>query len=466
MFSPYTPQRSFSSELTSLLKDLTVERGYNANEADGSSNGQNVSVTSASSPIILKTFDFSNLPTELKAMTISFLDVLEVLSLSLTAKEYYELCKRPIVWKYLCMKTWKELRKNYDEYENPRVQGVDWQRYYYFRSVFLSTPAHLEWRSNPEGCLATLPSSRQSLSGTYVDGKVIYIGGQTSVTARFDDVYYFDPETLEFSKPKIVGHLPKFARHTAVSIEHTLYIFGGYDGFGTFFGLATFDTRTKLWSYPRTTGNPPIPRTNHAVTAIGSKMYLFGGNDTTRAPTDEFKHGTYGDFLAFDTETLHWSEPETTGTPPCPRSGHHMLAIGTKLYLFGGGLWNDKNKMWLERYNDMYVLDTETMRWEEVPQVTSPPQAFISLPHWVIDNFIFVYNDPLWCFDTLTGIWTMLTTTGARPSKRFLGPATVVEKSHSVFMFGGVYTSVINYLDQLVWPKSIYKVFLDSKSSH
>jgi hypothetical protein len=38
------------------------------------------------------------------------------------------------------------------------------------------------------------------------------------------------------------------------------------------------------------------------------------------------------------------------------------------------------------------------------PQISPPPLAFISLPHWSVDSFLFIFNDPLWCFDT--GSWT------------------------------------------------------------
>jgi hypothetical protein len=37
-----------------------------------------------------------------------------------------------------------------------------------------------------------------------------------------------------------------------------------------------------------------------------------------------------------------------------------MLTVGAKIYLFGGGLWNDKAKSWEERYNDMHMFDSGT----------------------------------------------------------------------------------------------------------
>ncbi len=49
----------------------------------------------------------------------------------------------------------------------------------------------LEWR-NRDVANNNTPSARQSLTANYIKGKIVYIGGQTSVTVRFDDIYYFD----------------------------------------------------------------------------------------------------------------------------------------------------------------------------------------------------------------------------------------------------------------------------------
>jgi len=394
-------------------------------------------------------FPFLVLPVELQSLAIKLLDPLDILSLSLTCKQIHQECQRPSIWKSVCKRWWKDVKKD--------SVCVDWRRYFYYRNVFLHpTKSLVGWKAVTT---STIPSARQSLTGTYSRGKVIYIGGQTSVTLRYDDIFFFDPETSVFSRPKTYGEQPpKFARHTAAEIKNKIYLFGGYDGFGSFYGLGIFDLDTLTWSYPKTKGTPPIPRTNHAVTAVGKVMYLFGGNDTTRPGAEDLKWGTFGDFVGFDTETLTWFDLPPRGKPPSPRSGHHMVTIGKKIYLFGGGLWNDKSKSWLERYTDMFAYDTETGEWSEIPQQNVPGNAFISLPQWVVEGFIFVYNDPLYCFDTVTNCWSHVKTRGHRPQKRFLAPATYVPSRNCVFIFGGVYTQVMNYLDQLYWPTNIFQI--------
>jgi hypothetical protein len=59
-----------------------------------------------------------------------------------------------------------------------------------------------------------------------------------------------------FERVELVsGAVPNFARHTAVAIGTKIWVYGGYDGIGSFFGLALFDTGTP----PRTPRTPHTP---------------------------------------------------------------------------------------------------------------------------------------------------------------------------------------------------------------
>jgi hypothetical protein len=48
---------------------------------------------------------------------------------------------------------------------------------------------------------------------------------------------------------------------------------------------------------------------------------------------------------------MAWSQAYVAGTSPSARSRHTTIAVGTKLYVFGGG---DDTRV----YNDLYILDT------------------------------------------------------------------------------------------------------------
>lgn len=401
-------------------------------------------------------FPFLSLPPELQFEVIkSITNPLDVLSMSLACKQTYMLTREDIIWKRMCSDRWTDITE----------QSSLWKKYFYERNVFLSSKPLLEWQEKDILSANTeLPPPRQSFTGTYINGKVVYIGGQMSVRVRFDDIYVFDPATKTFEKPTVRGNPPKFARHSSVAVGNDIYVFGGYDGFGTFFGLSVLHTLTWTWETPIIHGDIPIPRTNHALTAVGDKLYLFGGNDTTSPDKKDMKYGTYDDFSVYDTTSRTWYKLTTKGNAPCGRSGHHMVAIDNKIFLFGGGLWNDTTKSWIERYNDMFVYDTVTNEWKEMKQNNSPNYAFISLPHWTVGYFIFVYNDPVCCFDTITQTWHTLNTKGRKPQKRFLGPASYVPTTKEVFMFGGVYAEVMNDFDKLSWPCSITDVLMSECS--
>jgi len=395
-------------------------------------------------------FPFLALPKDIQVLILYMIDALDLLAISQTCKELRILTKQECIWRSQVLKKWCDLKSH----------PVRWKEYFYHRTAFVARKSEcLTWKC--KGVSENdLPSPRQSLSASVVNGNVYYIGGQTSITSRFDDIFVFNTDTRKFYLPNTKGKPPKFARHTAATVGTKIYVFGGFDGVGTFFNLQIFDTEKCEWiSNPPQHGETPVPRTNHAVTVDDKYLYLFGGNDTTNPQLQASQYGTFGDFWRLDTETMVWSVPPSKGKTPCPRSGHHMVTIDHKIYLYGGGLWDDSNKMWLNRYNDMWVYNTATGEWTEIKQQCAPRVNFISLPHWHIGCFIFTLADSLWCFDTLTECWYELPPHGQRPQKRFLGTAVKIPNKHEVYLFGGVYSEVVNYFDLLSWNNaSIYNL--------
>ncbi|KAL6039377.1 hypothetical protein STEG23_029037 [Scotinomys teguina] len=86
------------------------------------------------------------------------------------------------------------------------------------------------------------------------------------------------------------------------------------------------------WSIPATKGVIPSPRESHTAIIYCKKdsgrprMYVFGGMCGARLD----------DLWQLDLETMSWSQPETKGTVPLPRSLHTASVIGNKMYVFGG----------------------------------------------------------------------------------------------------------------------------------
>ena len=73
------------------------------------------------------------------------------------------------------------------------------------------------------------------------------------------------------------------------------------------------------------TGTSPSARWEHAMTAVGTDIYLFGGYSGEEL------------VFRFSTITKEWTMAAgVTGTSPSARNSHTMTAVGTDIYLFGG----------------------------------------------------------------------------------------------------------------------------------
>lgn len=137
-------------------------------------------------------------------------------------------------------------------------------------------------------------------------------------------------------------------------VGRKLYMFGGYDGDKCFNDIDILDMDTMTWIQPQVSGMIPMARNAHTMTVLGNKLYLFGGHSGN-------KH--LKDLHVFDTETLTWTEPQIFGSPPKGLRGHTANLIGNKIYLFGGYDGRGKSFKKIIPSNDLYVLNTDTMRW-------------------------------------------------------------------------------------------------------
>ncbi|KAI8006831.1 Nitrile-specifier protein 5 [Camellia lanceoleosa] len=136
-------------------------------------------------------------------------------------------------------------------------------------------------------------------------------------------------------------------------------------------------------------GSGPGARSSHAITIVGQKAYVFGGEFTPRVPVDNHMH-------VLDLNDLTWSVAEVTGDAPPPRVGVTMASIGETIYVFvgpSGDKWRKTNThsvfsaVGIGKYifisggevdpsdlghlgagqfsGDLYALDTETLVWQK-----------------------------------------------------------------------------------------------------
>ncbi|EFJ05499.1 hypothetical protein SELMODRAFT_431517 [Selaginella moellendorffii] len=114
---------------------------------------------------------------------------------------------------------------------------------------------------------------------------------------------------------------------------------------------------TYTWSKPVMKGTHPSPRDSHSSMAVGSKLYVFGGTDGT-SPLNHT--------LCFGYCYQHF------GDVPAPREGHSTSLIGDNLFMFGGsGKSSDPSEE--EYYNDLLVLNTNTFVWKKISTTGASP---------------------------------------------------------------------------------------------
>ncbi|KAL4424739.1 hypothetical protein ABPG77_000082 [Micractinium sp. CCAP 211/92] len=164
--------------------------------------------------------------------------------------------------------------------------------------------------------------------------------------------------------------LPAIAGHVAVPWQGNVVLVGGHMKAKESLPempVRLLDAKAGTWSTIECTAEEgddlPRPRGGHSGCLLGSKLFIFGGEDVMRRPL--------GELLVLDLETMQWSRPETQGTPPGPRSAHAAAVFRDRyLLIFGGGSVAHCN-------DELHCLDTQTMEWSqpEFEGPVPPPRA-------------------------------------------------------------------------------------------
>ncbi|KAH7533508.1 hypothetical protein FEM48_Zijuj04G0138400 [Ziziphus jujuba var. spinosa] len=190
-------------------------------------------------------------------------------------------------------------------------------------------------------------------------------------------------------------------------------------------------------------GTGPGARSSHAITLVGSKAYVFGGEFAPRVPVDNKLH-------VFNLEDLTWSVADATGDIPPPRVGVTISAIGSTIYVFGGRDSDHKE------LNELYSFDTSTNKWTLLSSgdIGPPHRSYHSTT--ADDRHVYIFGgcgvagrlNDLWAYDVVDQKWNKYPTAGDKCKGRG-GPGLVVaqEKIWVVYGFTGVEADDVHYFD-------------------
>uniref|UniRef100_A0A0E0D980 ACB domain-containing protein n=1 Tax=Oryza meridionalis TaxID=40149 RepID=A0A0E0D980_9ORYZ len=222
---------------------------------------------------------------------------------------------------------------------------------------------HEEW--TPLSVNGQGPKPRYEHGATVVQDKMYIFGGNHN--GRYlSDLQALDLKSLTWSKidAKFQAGSTDSSKSAQVSscAGHSLISWGN-----KFFSVAghtkdpsenitvkEFDPHTCTWSIVKTYGKPPVSRGGQSVTLVGTTLVLFGGEDAKRC--------LLNDLHILDLETMTWDDVDAIGTPPSPRSDHAAACHADRyLLIFGGGSH-------ATCFNDLHVLDLQTMEWSRPKQ--------------------------------------------------------------------------------------------------
>ncbi|KDP45074.1 hypothetical protein JCGZ_01574 [Jatropha curcas] len=209
------------------------------------------------------------------------------------------------------------------------------------------------------------PSARYKHAAAIADEK-LYVSGGSRNGRYLSDVQVFDLRSSEWSSLKLNtnpqadkveenGFLevhPATSDHSMVKWGSKLLLLGGHSRKSSDRMTVGFiNLETNHCGVIETSGKAPVARGGHSATLVGSRLIIFGGEDSGRR--------LLNDVYVLDLEKMTWDALETTQTPPAPRFDHTATIHAQRYLLIFGGCSHSIF------FNDLHVLDLQTMEWSQ-----------------------------------------------------------------------------------------------------
>ena len=94
------------------------------------------------------------------------------------------------------------------------------------------------------------------------------------------------------------------------------------------------DRPSLMWVKPEISGVQPEPRYDHGTCLCRKLLFVYGGRDDSLFRTQS--HCELRTFAILNIETQSWDKIELLGSPPSGRWGFAMTAVDSKIFIFGG----------------------------------------------------------------------------------------------------------------------------------
>ncbi|CAK1541334.1 unnamed protein product [Leptosia nina] len=215
------------------------------------------------------------------------------------------------------------------------------------------------------------PRAYASLTPHPLNNELIMFGGEYhngQQTEIYNDLLFFNPVNNSWKQIKAPGAPPPRSAHQAVSTpanKGELWIFGGEftspteTQFYHYKDLWCFSLADKKWEKV-VAPNGPSPRSGHRMVLLSRKLFIFGGY------SDDGRECRYFDDLyTFCLDTRQWTKLIPNGRGPCPRSACVMLPVGNDgLIVYGGfSRVREGRTERTQTHTDMFKLSCKGSSW-------------------------------------------------------------------------------------------------------
>ncbi|KAI7855230.1 hypothetical protein BDC45DRAFT_506906 [Circinella umbellata] len=248
-----------------------------------------------------------------------------------------------------------------------------------------------KWATAPVNASSPLPESRAQMSATMdtTSGIAWFYGGRATEAkqaagelAYYNDFYSFNTLTYTWDWPSVRyawGQRPARYGHTSSIIGNQIFILGGKTAVvnasgdtwvtnpADFQSVLVFDTDEQKAVTMATIGDTPDGKVGFsaALAPDGHSIVVFGGQDTNTGQSSQ-------DVYLLDTCTLRWSNPGIQGTPPSARSGHQAVTYDQYMLIIMG--YKDESAG--DFAQDIGILDMTQWQWmDSLPAIQNPVEA-------------------------------------------------------------------------------------------
>ncbi len=214
---------------------------------------------------------------------------------------------------------------------------------------------------------ATAPQTTLGAPLVGAAGKLYRLGGVDTFGSNSQSYwrntnYVYDPVANTWST---AAALPDVGRAHACAdvLNDKIYLFGGSTYNGYLNTLSVYSPTSNAWTALAT---GPSGRGNASLTALGGKLYLFGGHSSVTASGSSgdrawpVNASGLSDLWVYDPVANSWA---SLAPAPVTRHSHNAYAINGKLYIFGG---SGTTETAATGSTSLYCYDPATNKWTYV----------------------------------------------------------------------------------------------------